>query len=124
MIDLTLIIGLIGLSCLSLSGVPQLLKAVKEGHANGVAFGTIWLWLVGEFAYIIYALCVQADWLILLNYVFNFSIVAVLAYYKHFPKRRPKVYEMCEASSTLVVGSEVLGKLRYRSIGSPDSLNL
>ena len=90
MTNLSLLVGLIGLTCLSLSGVPHLIKAIKEGHSDGLALGTIWFWIIGEFSYIVYGLLIAADRIIMLNYVFNFAIVAVIAYYKHFPKRFPK----------------------------------
>ena len=71
-----MVIGLIGMVCFSLSGLPQLLKAIKEGHSDGMAAGTIWLWLTGEFCYICYTLAnYSSDFVLMINYVFNFSIV-------------------------------------------------
>lgn len=82
------IIGLIGATCFAISGVPQLIKSFREGHADGMSYGTIWLWLIGEGAMFTYALIKYTfDFILLGNYFFNFTIVAIIAFYKHFPKR-------------------------------------
>ena len=82
------LIGLIGMICFSLSGIPQMVKSIRDGHSEGIATGTIWLWLIGELAYILYTLAnYSTDFILLVNYVLNFSVVAVIAYYKHFPRR-------------------------------------
>ena len=82
------LIGLIGMVCFSVSGVPQMLKSIRDGHSDGMAAGTLWLWLVGELSYIMYTLANYAtDFILLVNYVLNFSVVAVIGYYKYFPRR-------------------------------------
>ena len=87
------VVGLIGMVCFSFSGLPQMLKAIKEGHANGMAALTIWLWLIGEFCYICYTLAnYSSDFVLMVNYVMNFSIVAVIAWYKHFPRKSETIY--------------------------------
>jgi len=80
-------IGLIGMVCFSISGLPQMLKSIKEGNSEGMATGTIWLWLIGELCYIFYTLAnYSSDFILMINYVLNFSIVAVIAWYKYFPR--------------------------------------
>jgi uncharacterized protein with PQ loop repeat len=88
MTDLFLI-GFIGMVCFSISGIPQALKSFRDGHSDGMAAGTIWLWLIGEAAYILYTLANYAtDPILLVNYILNFLVVAVIAWYKHYPRKR------------------------------------
>ena len=81
-------IGLIGMVCFSISGIPQMTRSIRDGHSEGMALLTIWLWLIGEFCYIAYTLAnYSSDFVLLVNYIMNFSVVAVIAYYKHFPRK-------------------------------------
>lgn len=81
------IIGWIGASAFAVSGLPQAIKSVKDGHANGVANGMIILWLIGEGAMLMYSgLKYTNDFALLTNYVLNAILVLIIARYKYFPR--------------------------------------
>lgn len=89
MYSIITIIGIIGTVCLALSGVPQAIKSYIEGHSNGLAHWTIWLWLIGECAMLIYSIFLyQEDYILLTNYFANCVIVSVMCKYKYFPKNK------------------------------------
>ena len=86
------ICGLVGAAAFAISGVPQMVKSIKDGHANGVAYGMIYLWLIGEGGMIGYALIKYPnDYVLLANYFINFVVIAVIAYYKHFPSKQKEI---------------------------------
>lgn len=78
------LIGLIGSIAFGISGVPQAIKSWRDGHTNGVAHGTVILWLLGEFAMLSYTLIkYPTDLILLSNYGINALVVSVIAYYKY-----------------------------------------
>lgn len=82
------LLGIVGLICFVMSGVPHLLKSVKDGHSNGLAAGTIWFWFLGEICYLIYTVYLYDDFVLYLNYIWNAVIVGGIAWYKYFPRVR------------------------------------
>jgi len=83
-------IGAIGALAFALSGLPQAIQCVRVGNAQGLAHGTVALWLIGEAAMLIYALGTYrkrcnaglSDWILLANYGGNLLIVGVIAWYR------------------------------------------
>lgn len=67
------------------SALPQSAKAIKEGHATGVANGTMFLWALGEFAGVIYGFSLM-QWPIILNCLMNTFFVGIILWYKLFPR--------------------------------------
>ena len=95
------IIGLIGATALAISGVPQVIRSLREGHSNGVAHGTILLWLGGEGAMLTYAgIKYTSDYILLLNYLGNFLIVGGIAWYKYLPRRASPCQNSAGGGST------------------------
>jgi len=80
------LVGVIGTTCFALSGVPQMIKAIHEGHAHGVAHGTIWLWIIGEALMLTYTTVKYLDLILLVNYTANLLIVGTIGYYKYWPR--------------------------------------
>ena len=78
------VVGLVGATCFALSGVPQKIKSIKDGHSDGMSHGTIWLWLIGEGAMLLYALIKYTfDFILIGNYLANFVVVAIIGLYKY-----------------------------------------
>lgn len=42
------VIGWLSTFCFTIAGAPQVLKAVKDGHADGVATGFLLFWYLGN----------------------------------------------------------------------------
>ena len=70
----------------ALSALPQSKKSIKEGHADGVANGTLILWALGEFAGVIYGFSLM-QWPIILNCLMNTVFVGIIVWYKVFPRK-------------------------------------
>lgn len=68
------------------SAIPQALKSIKDKNSDGVADGTLFLWIVGEIAGTIYGISL-VQWPIILNCVLNTVWVSIIVYYKLFAKR-------------------------------------
>jgi uncharacterized protein with PQ loop repeat len=68
------------------SALPQSRKSIKEGHAEGVANGTLFLWALGEFAGVIYGFHLM-QMPIILNCLMNTIFVGIITWYKVFPRK-------------------------------------
>ena len=75
------ICGWLATVCFSLCGVPQAIKSIKEKHSNGVSWGLLILWLLGEIFATIYILP-KRDLPLLVNYAFNTLFIVIILYYK------------------------------------------
>lgn len=83
--DLFMFLGTIGAFCFALSGLPQAYKSWKDGHSDGIAHGTIILWLIGESAMLAYALYFYTtDFVLTVNYTFNLLLVSIIFKYKYW----------------------------------------
>ncbi len=80
------IMGWLGSICLAICGVPQAVQSYKDKHSEGISNGFLILWALGE----VFALAYVYDKLdlpLLLNYATNIFILAVIIYYKMYPKK-------------------------------------
>jgi uncharacterized protein with PQ loop repeat len=90
----TALAGVIGATCFSISGIPQMILSIQTGNSDGMSAGTIWLWLGGEFSMTIFAIAStyigdikhKAAIILLANYLLCMATVAVIAWYKYFPR--------------------------------------
>ena len=78
-------LGTIGLICFSTSAIPQAYRAFKDGHADGLVQGTLWLWFTGEVTTLAYTGYFHPDdYILILNYIFNILTISVIMRYKYF----------------------------------------
>jgi uncharacterized protein with PQ loop repeat len=82
------ILGFFAMVCLVCAAIPQAIKAVKEGHSNGVAGGYIALLLAGFISMFIYLAIVKPIWPVMVNYAFNIVMISIIGYYKLFPRAK------------------------------------
>jgi uncharacterized protein with PQ loop repeat len=88
-IDYIKLIGLIGSLLLCLCGVPQAIKSYKDKNSDGLTFGFVILWLLGEVFMLTYIIIVHSkDISLLINYIFSAFAVSIISYYKFFPIRK------------------------------------
>lgn len=81
-------LGYISGLCLGWCALPQVFKAIKDGHAEGVSRFFIWLWLVGEIGMTVYTLLkIGFDRPLLMNYGLNMVLISVLVKYSYWPRR-------------------------------------
>ena len=73
----------IGSACFIICFMPQVVKTIKEGHADGLSWLFLIILLVGESCYTV---AVIHDfglvWWMLANYVSNIILLLVVIYYK------------------------------------------
>lgn len=67
--------------CFSLCAIPQAWTSYKQKHSDGVSWGLLVLWLLGEIFATIYVLP-KKDAPLLVNYAFNMMFIVVIIYYK------------------------------------------
>lgn len=79
-------IGWVGAICFGLTGLPQALRAHKDGHADGLSVGFLWLWSLGEI-FTAWAVIQDAPVPYLLwNYAMNALFLAIMWKYKIWPR--------------------------------------
>jgi uncharacterized protein with PQ loop repeat len=79
-------LGMLGGLCLALCGVPQALKTIEQGHSDGITWGLIIMWWLGEVATLTYLkLSERLTWGLTLNYVSNVFFTSIVLYYKINP---------------------------------------
>lgn len=81
------IIGYIAMACLIGSAVPQAIKTIKDGHADGLSVSYLVLLQVGFVLMISYLLATNPVIPVLLNYVANIVVWAIPCYYKAYPRK-------------------------------------
>ena len=70
----------------ALSALPQARKSIRDGHTEGVADGTLVLWMMGEIGGLIYGIgLMQAP--IILNCLVNTIFVGIILRYRLFPRK-------------------------------------
>jgi len=84
----TQLFGWISSIAFGICAIPQAYQSFKDGHSNGVTKGLLWLWTIGEWAGIGYAICLKETPL-LFNYGLNAVFVGIITWYRFFP-RKPK----------------------------------
>lgn len=75
-------VGYLGAILLALSAIPQVVTVVRQGHARGLSWGLLALWLTGEAAMLAWAIVEDPSPILLTNYAGNLTLVAILAAYR------------------------------------------
>jgi uncharacterized protein with PQ loop repeat len=79
-------IGWIGSILLAFCGLPQAIESYKTKSSEGLTWGFLFMWFMGEILTIIYILP-QMVLPLLFNYTANVIFLSVIIYYKLFPKK-------------------------------------
>lgn len=80
------IIGYIGSIAYALSGIPQAILSIKNGHSRGVSRGFAMLSVIGSSLSLIYALP-RGDYVLLLNFGANIIVWGTVLKYSYFERR-------------------------------------
>jgi uncharacterized protein with PQ loop repeat len=83
---ITTVFGWISAIAFGICAIPQAYKSHKEGHADGISNGLLFLWTIGEWSGIIYAIGLK-EIPLLLNYSANALFIGIVTFYKLFPRR-------------------------------------
>lgn len=80
-------IGWIGSICFAMCGIPQVLKCIRHGNADGLSSFFLFLWFVGEICYVI-AILKEFGWVpwLLTNYSMNLVCLVWIIRYKFWPR--------------------------------------
>jgi uncharacterized protein with PQ loop repeat len=79
-------IGWIGSILLAFCGLPQAVESYKTKNSDGLTWGFLGMWGMGEIFTIIYILP-KWHWPLIFNYTANIIFIAIILYYKIKPKR-------------------------------------
>ena len=80
-----MLMGWLGSICLALCGVPQAMQSYKDKHSHGISWGMLVLWAFGEVFALAYVFN-KLDMPLLMNYSINIFVIALMLYYKIYPK--------------------------------------
>ena len=73
--------GWLSTLCFSLCALPQVYKSIRDQHSNGISWGLLILWFLGECFATVYVFP-KKDLPLLVNYFFNMLFIAVIIRYK------------------------------------------
>jgi len=79
-------IGWIGSILLAFCGLPQAIESFKTKNSDGLTWGFLIMWGVGELFTIIYIIP-KWHWPLIFNYTANIIFISIILYYKIKPKR-------------------------------------
>jgi uncharacterized protein with PQ loop repeat len=80
-------IGWLGAICFAFCALPQAIHAIRFKTANGVTWGLLVLWTLGEIFTLIYVL--PKGYLpLIVNYVANLILLSIIIYYKVLDKKK------------------------------------
>jgi MtN3 and saliva related transmembrane protein len=79
------IIGWLGSILLAFCGLPQAIESYKTKSSEGLTWGFLFMWFVGEILTIIYILP-QMVLPLIFNYTANIIFLSIIIYYKINPK--------------------------------------
>lgn len=81
------IVGWLGSILLAFCGLPQAIMSIRNKSSQGVAWGSLIMWLSGEILTIIY-IFPSMNYPLLFNYFCNLIFILIIIYYKLFPGSR------------------------------------
>ena len=79
-------IGWIGSILLAFCGLPQAIESIKTKSSEGLTWGFIIMWFLGEICTFIYILP-KLDLPLLFNYTANIIFLAIIIYFKLMPNK-------------------------------------
>ena len=79
-------IGWLGSILLAFCGLPQAIESIKTKSSEGLTWGFIGMWFIGEICTFIYILP-KMDLPLLFNYTANIIFLSIIIYYKLTSKR-------------------------------------
>lgn len=79
-------IGWLGSILLAFCGLPQAIESYKTKSSDGLTWGFIAMWFIGELFTFVYILP-KMDLPLMFNYTANIIFLSVIIYYKLCPKK-------------------------------------
>lgn len=79
-------VGWVGAALLAFCGLPQAVHSWRTGSSDGVTWGLISMWGIGEVLTLVYVLP-KMDWPLLFNYAANIVFLSVIMWYKVRPTK-------------------------------------
>ena len=79
-------IGWIGSILLAFCGLPQAIESIKTKSSEGLTWGFIGMWFIGEICTFVYILP-TLNLPLLFNYTANIIFLAIIIYFKLMPKK-------------------------------------
>lgn len=80
-------IGWLGSLLLAFCGLPQAIESIKTKSSEGLTWGFILMWTLGEIFTFIYV-APKMDLPLIFNYTANIIFLAIIIFYKLLPKRK------------------------------------
>lgn len=81
------IVGYLAAAFLMFAALPQAIKVVRQGHADGMIPIYLIMLLIGFILMLIFVIEVNPKIQLILNYSFNIVLYLIISYYKIFPRR-------------------------------------
>ena len=78
--------GWLGSILLAFCGLPQAIESYKTKNSDGLTWGFVLMWFVGEICTFVYIIP-KMDLPLLFNYSANIMFLIIIIYYKINPKR-------------------------------------
>jgi uncharacterized protein with PQ loop repeat len=79
-------IGWIGSILLAFCGLPQAIESYRTKNSDGLTWGFLIMWGVGEIFTVVYIIP-KWHWPLIFNYVANLVFISIILYYKIKPRK-------------------------------------
>jgi uncharacterized protein with PQ loop repeat len=79
-------VGWLGSTLLAFCGLPQALESWKTKNSNGLTWGFLLAWTLGELCTLVYVLP-RLDWPLIFNYSANLIFLGIILFFKIWPKQ-------------------------------------
>jgi uncharacterized protein with PQ loop repeat len=79
-------LGWLGSILLAFCGLPQAIESYKTKSSDGLTWGFIAMWFIGEIFTFIYILP-KMDLPLMFNYTANIIFLSIIIYFKLYPKK-------------------------------------
>jgi uncharacterized protein with PQ loop repeat len=79
-------IGWVGSILLAFCGLPQAIESFKTKNSDGLTWGFLIMWGVGELFTIVYIIP-KWHWPLIFNYTANIIFISIITYYKIKPRK-------------------------------------
>lgn len=69
------------------AGLPQLLRVIRQGHADGISEKYLSMLVVGFISMTIFSLLTSAPKPVVISYAIQIVVFSIMTFYKFFPRR-------------------------------------
>ena len=79
---------IIGSIAFAICGLPQAIKSIKDGHSDGISWGFLVLWIIGEVSTLVNVIILDPMFILDFTYSGSILFITIIIWYKLFRRRK------------------------------------